>query len=281
MQALEAPKHKKSLPKYLTLEQSIDLLQAVDGPDKERDYCILTLFLNCGMRLSELVGINLTDIRHQSSCIRIVGKGDKERIVYLNPACWRRSIDIWAVRPKDGVKDKTTLFISRQHKRISPKTVQHIVKKYLGAIDLGGPGYSVHKLRHTAATLMYQHGDVGYSGLKGHPGAMKTWALRKSTTTYPANRWKRPLTPILLLKSNPVRTQNPAETNAENTESEKRKGFIRIRKKQKPLRRKEGSLPLFPAQGVFRLSLFSSYNKNLLINIFTSRPLCGVPSSPS
>lgn len=166
IQIMESPKHKKSLPKYLTLEQSIDLLNAVDGPDKERDYCILILFLNCGMRLSELVGINLTDVRHQASCIRIVGKGDKERIIYLNEACLDAIDRYLAVRPHDGLIDKDALFISRQHKRISPKTVQHIVKKYLGAIDLGGPGYSVHKLRHTAATLMYQHGDVDIRVLK-------------------------------------------------------------------------------------------------------------------
>lgn len=166
IQVMESPKHKKALPKYLTLEQSIDLLNSVDGPDKERDYCILTLFLNCGMRLSELVGINVTDVRHQASCIRIVGKGDKERIIYLNEACIDAIDRYLAVRPKDGLKDKEALFISRQHKRISPKTVQYIVKKYLGAIDLSGQGYSVHKLRHTAATLMYQHGDVDIRVLK-------------------------------------------------------------------------------------------------------------------
>lgn len=94
------------MPKYLTLEQSIDLLNSVDGPDKERDYCILTLFLNCGMRLSELVGINVTDVRHQASCIRIVGKGDKERIIYLNEACIDAIDRYLAVRPKDGLKDK-------------------------------------------------------------------------------------------------------------------------------------------------------------------------------
>ena len=160
VQVMESPNRKKSLPKYLTLEQSINLLESVEGPDKERDYCILTLFLNCGMRLSELVGINVTDVRHQASCIRIIGKGDKERIIYLNEACLDAIDRYLVVRPKDGLKDRDALFISRQHKRISPKTVQHIVKKYLGAIDLDGQGYSVHKLRHTAATLMYQHGDV-------------------------------------------------------------------------------------------------------------------------
>lgn len=166
LEQLEAPKQKKSLPKYLTLEQSIELLNAVDGDYKERDYCILTLFLNCGMRLSELVGINVSDIKNNASVIRIVGKGNKERIVYLNDAC-RDSIERYMeVRPKEGLYDKNALFISRQKKRISPKTVQYLVKKYLKDIDLGGSGYSVHKLRHTAATLMYQYGNVDIRVLK-------------------------------------------------------------------------------------------------------------------
>lgn len=157
---LQAPKTKKSLPHYLSLEQSIELLNAVDGPDKERDYCMLTLFLNCGMRLSELVGINLNDIITNNSTIRILGKGNKERIVYLNQACLDAIAAYLRVRPVDGVIDKTALFLSSRKQRISPKTVQFIVKKYLNKIGLSGPGYSVHKLRHTAATLMYQHGDV-------------------------------------------------------------------------------------------------------------------------
>lgn len=166
LQQLESPKLKKSLPKYLTLEQSIELLNTIDGPNKERDYCIITLFLNCGMRLSELVGINLTDIRKDSSVVRITGKGNKERIVYLNDACKAAIQQYLAVRPREGLKDRNALFISKQRKRISPKTVQYIVKKYLAEIDLKGGGYSVHKLRHTAATLMYQHGNVDIRVLK-------------------------------------------------------------------------------------------------------------------
>ncbi len=157
---LQPPKARKTLPHFLTLEQSIELLNAVDGDDKERDYCILTLFLNCGMRLSELVGINMTDVIRNNNTIRILGKGNKERIVYLNQACLDAIEAYLRVRPVDGVVDKNALFLSRLKKRISPKTVQFIVKKYLDKIGLNGPGYSVHKLRHTAATLMYQHGDV-------------------------------------------------------------------------------------------------------------------------
>ena len=163
---LETPKIKKSLPKYLTLEQSLELLSKVDGKTKERDYCILILFLNCGMRLSELVGLNLTDIHFGDSTVNITGKGNKERIVYLNDACIDALQRYLAVRPREGISEKNALFISGQRKRISPKTVQYIVKKYLAMIDLGGPGYSVHKLRHTAATLMYQHGHVDIRVLK-------------------------------------------------------------------------------------------------------------------
>lgn len=162
---LETPKRKKSLPKYLTLEQSIELLNAVDGKQKERDYCILTLFLNCGMRLSELVGLNVTDIRPDATA-RILGKGNKERIIYLNQACVRAIEDYLRVRPVDNVKDRNALFISNQLKRMSPKTVQALVYKYLEKIGLDSQGYSCHKLRHTAATLMYQHGNVDIRVLK-------------------------------------------------------------------------------------------------------------------
>ncbi|MGN0517562.1 MAG: tyrosine recombinase XerC [Acutalibacteraceae bacterium] len=168
MADLEMPKTKKSLPKYLTLEQSIELLNAVDGPYKERDYCILTLFLNCGMRLSELVSLNLSDIKSNDTenAITITGKGNKQRIVYLNDACVSAINDYLKVRPVDGVKDKNALFLSRLNKRISNKTVQSLVYKYLDKIGLNSAGYSVHKLRHTAATLMYQYGDVDIRVLK-------------------------------------------------------------------------------------------------------------------
>lgn len=157
---LTPPKAKKALPHFLSLEQSVELLNAVEGPDQERDRCMLTLFLNCGMRLSELVGINISDVLRNNNTLRILGKGNKERIVYLNSACLEAIDDYLAVRPKDGVIDRNALFLSSRKQRISPKTVQYIVKKYLDKIGLSGPGYSVHKLRHTAATLMYRYGDV-------------------------------------------------------------------------------------------------------------------------
>lgn len=162
---LDMPKKKSALPKFLTLEQSIDLLNCVNGPYKERDYCILTLFLNCGMRLSELVGINLSDIKSDKT-LRLTGKGNKERIVYLNDACLNAIEQYLNVRPRINLKDRNALFISKFNKRISPKTVQYIVKKYLARIELDQQGYSVHKLRHTAATLMYQHGEVDIRILK-------------------------------------------------------------------------------------------------------------------
>ena len=164
---LEAPKIKSALPRHLTLEDSMELLSSVDGPNRERDYCILTLFLNCGMRLSELCGLNLSDIRPDGT-MRLLGKGNKERIVYLNDACTAAIAAYLHVRPNDGVKyeDKNALFISRNRRRISNKTVQHLVKGYLEKAGLGGQGFSTHKLRHTAATLMYQHGNVDIRVLK-------------------------------------------------------------------------------------------------------------------
>lgn len=162
---LEMPKKKKALPKYLTLEQSIELLNAIEGPYKERDYAIITLFLNCGLRVSEMAGLNYMDIRNDNT-MRVVGKGNKERVIYLNSACISAVKDYMKVRPVDGVKDKNALFISRNNRRMSVKTIQSMVYKYLEKIGLNAQGYSCHKLRHTAATLMYQHGGVDVRVLK-------------------------------------------------------------------------------------------------------------------
>jgi site-specific recombinase XerD len=164
---LETPKVKQSLPKHLTLEDSLELLNSVEGPYKERDYCILTLFLNCGLRLAELCALNLSSISGDGT-LTVVGKGNKERMVYLNSACLEAISKYLPVRHNEGVpaSDKNALFISRNKRRISPKTVQHIVKTYLEKSGLGDMGYSTHKLRHTAATLMYQHGNVDIRVLK-------------------------------------------------------------------------------------------------------------------
>lgn len=165
LEDLEMPKKQKKLPKYLTLEQSMELLNSVEGDYKERDYAILTLFLNCGLRVSEMAGLNYTDIRTDNT-IRVVGKGNKERVIYLNKACVNALSDYMKIRPVDGVKDKKALFISRNHNRMSVKTIQAMVYKYLAKIGLDAQGYSCHKLRHTAATLMYQYGDVDVRVLK-------------------------------------------------------------------------------------------------------------------
>ena len=164
---LESPKVKQSLPKHLTLENSLDLLNAVDGANERRDYCIITLFLNCGLRLSELCGLNLSDIS-SDGIITVTGKGNKERSVYLNDSCKTAIKRYLEVRPNEGIPatERKALFISRNHRRLSPKTVHHIVKTTLEKAGLGGQGFSTHKLRHTAATLMYQHGNVDIRVLK-------------------------------------------------------------------------------------------------------------------
>ena len=169
---IEAPKKKQSLPKFLSVEESLALLNAVESDTtskfKERDYLIITLFLNCGMRLSELVGINLNDIDRELRSLRVIGKGNKERIVYLNDACRDALRKYLEVRRTDKYKklNSNALFISKQYNRISNKTVQWLVYKYLSLAGLDYKHYSTHKLRHTAATLMYQTGKVDVRVLK-------------------------------------------------------------------------------------------------------------------
>ncbi len=171
---IDSPSVKRKLPKFLSLEEAGDLLDSVDmtDPNGERDYCILTLFLNCGMRLSELVGINLSDLSHDLSRLTVTGKGSKQRTIYLNDAC-RDAINTYIVaRGRNAtahggtIKDKNALFLSNRNTRISNKTVQWTVNKYLDKSGLSGKGYSVHKLRHTAATLMYEQGGVDVRVLK-------------------------------------------------------------------------------------------------------------------
>ena len=165
VEELDTPRPRKSLPKHMTLEESIELLDTVDGPNARRDYCMLTLFLNCGLRLAELCALNVADIRPDRS-MRVIGKGNKERIVYLNDACVSALDDYLAVRPHESLRDANALFVSRNRRRISRPTVQKIVYANLEKSGLGGLGLSVHKLRHTAATLMYQHGHVDIRVLK-------------------------------------------------------------------------------------------------------------------
>ena len=153
---LEYPKLRKSLPKYLTLEQSAALLQAVSGPNEKRDYAILMLFLNCGIRRSELVGLNITDVYEDR--IRVVGKGNKERFVYFGAAC-RKAIDAYLVeRNQKVLSDNRALFGSRDGNRISVSAVHRLVKKALLQAGLDSMQFSAHKLRHTAATMMLSGG---------------------------------------------------------------------------------------------------------------------------
>ena len=176
---LESPKIHSRNPVYLSLEQSKKLLQVVDGQNKERDYCILILFLNCGMRLSELVGINVSKIKNDT--LSIIGKGNKERTVYLNSICMKAIENYLPCRKEqvDSVskEDRDALFLSRNNRRISKRTVEVMVKKYIKKANLDSDKYTPHKLRHTAATLMYKYGNVDIRSLQqilGHESVSTT-----------------------------------------------------------------------------------------------------------
>ncbi len=181
-QNLETPKLDKRMPKYLTLDDSKKLLDVAgneDNRNNQRDYAITTLFLNCGMRLSELVNINIKDIQFDECKMTVIGKGNKERTIYLNNACMRAISDYLEVRPKEGInfKSKDALFLSERRERISNRTVQYIIKKELRFAGLDTNKFSVHKLRHTAATLMYQYGKVDIRALQellGHASISTT-----------------------------------------------------------------------------------------------------------
>ncbi|MCT8975463.1 tyrosine recombinase XerC [Clostridium sp. CX1] len=174
---LESPKISKRNPTYLTLDESKSLLKAIEGKNKERDYCMITLFLNCGLRLSELCGINISNIK--KDILTVVGKGNKERTVYLNNACIKAIDNYLIVRHKniDKIIDKDALFISKNNTRISKRSVEVMLKKYLSAAGLDTDKYTPHKLRHTAATLMYKYGNVDIRSLQqilGHENVSTT-----------------------------------------------------------------------------------------------------------
>jgi len=172
---LESPKINSRHPIYLTLEESKQLLASIDGENKERDYAIITLFLNCGLRLSELISIDINKINND--ILTVIGKGSKERTVYLNKACIDAINNYLKVRPVDDVEDKNALFLSERKRRISKRTVQYLVKKYIGVSNLDMEKYSPHKLRHTAATLMYKYGKVDIRSLQqilGHENISTT-----------------------------------------------------------------------------------------------------------
>ncbi len=172
---LESPKINSRHPIYLTLEESKQLLASIDGENKERDYAIITLFLNCGLRLSELISIDINKINND--ILTVIGKGSKERTVYLNKACIDAINNYLKVRPVDDVEDKNALFLSERKRRISKRTVQYLVKKYIGISNLDMEKYSPHKLRHTAATLMYKYGKVDIRSIQqilGHENISTT-----------------------------------------------------------------------------------------------------------
>ena len=173
---LELPKVKNKLPKYLSLDESLQLLRNIESKNKERDYCMITLFLNCGMRLSELVGLNLNDYSKDNRTLRLFGKGSKERIVYLNDACIDALNSYLSVRPTNS-RDPDAIFLSQARKRIDKRRVQQIVEEMLKRAGLNNLGITTHKLRHTAATLMYQYGGVDPLVLKevlGHKSIATT-----------------------------------------------------------------------------------------------------------
>jgi site-specific recombinase XerD len=177
---LESPKIYSRNPVHLSLTESKDLLKVVDGENKERDYCILMIFLNCGLRLSELVGIDISKIKDDT--LSIIGKGNKERTVYLNDACLmaiKNYLPVRNLRVENVCSDtdKDALFLSRKNKRISKRTVEVLVKKYVKKANLDSDKYTPHKLRHTAATLMYKYGNVDIRSLQqilGHESVSTT-----------------------------------------------------------------------------------------------------------
>ena len=190
-QDLETPKLEKRMPKYLSLEQSQKLLKVSDDENSDdennrnykRDFAITTLFLNCGLRLSELVGININDIDFDENKMTVIGKGNKERVIYLNKSCINAIKDYLSSRPspslikRDSKSSDKALFLSEQKRRISNRTVQLIITKELKLAGLGSKNLSVHKLRHTAATLMYQYGNVDIRALQellGHQSISTT-----------------------------------------------------------------------------------------------------------
>ncbi|MDU1414489.1 MAG: tyrosine recombinase XerC [Clostridium sp.] len=178
---LESPKLGKRSPVYLTLDESRDLLSAANNRDKNspRDLCIITLFLNCGMRLSELCSINLSNIKGDT--LTVIGKGDKERTIYLNKASLKAINKYLVVRNEIADKvypeDKEALFISGKYRRINKRTVERIVKKYVNLAGLDDDKYTPHKLRHTSATLLHKHGGVDVKTLQeilGHENVSTT-----------------------------------------------------------------------------------------------------------
>ena len=223
MDDIEMPAQKKRLPKYLSLAESLSLLNNIQSDFYERDYCIITLFLNCGMRLTELVGINVSDMKDDT--LRVIGKGNKERIIYLNKAS-KASIDalLLELNRMTNLKDKQALFVSkRTGKRLSGRRIQQIVTDCLQTAGLSGKGYSVHKLRHTAATLMYQHGHVDMLALKeilGHANVSTTQIYTHLDTRQLKDAAaSSPLANVHSSPQKPLKDEKPESTESEDVEN--------------------------------------------------------------
>ena len=223
-QNLETPKLNKRLPRYLTLEDSQKLLNASfnneNDKNKERDFAIITLFLNCGMRLSELVGINISDIKFDDMKLTVIGKGNKERTIYLNKACVDAINAYLKVRPtnpkKDSKNSDKALFLSSYRQRISKRTVENVVDRELLNAGLDTTKYSTHKLRHTAATLMYKYGQVDIRALQellGHESISTT-----EIYTHVDNDQVRSA-----VESNPLSTFKADDDNAKKTDDNAKK----------------------------------------------------------
>lgn len=210
---LETPKLKKSLPKYLTLEQSIELLTHIETNFTERDFCIITLFLNCGMRVSELCSINIQDIKDNR--LKLLGKGNKERIVYLNESCLNAIENYLKVLNSGNIikrVDKDALFLNRFGKRISTRGVEQIVEQCLKKAGLDGLGISPHKLRHTAATLLYQDAGVDIRVLKdilGHESLATTEIYTHISNKQIEDAAKK--SPLANIKQPKKKTREPIE----------------------------------------------------------------------
>lgn len=214
MLELEVPSTKRSLPKYLTLEQCYELLKNVSGDYQERDFCMIILFLNCGIRLSELVGLNIKDIGQEQ--MRVLGKGNKERMVYLNDAC-KEALSVYLEYRNNHTINplhKQALFLTKNGKRIGTRRVEQIIDEHIKAAGLEGYGFSVHKLRHTAATIMYQNGNVDIRVLQsilGHANLGTT-----EIYTHISNEQMRQAmhsTPLAKTKPHPKKTATDDEDN--------------------------------------------------------------------
>ena len=203
-QNLDTPKLKKRLPKYLSLEQSIELLKVIDGKFKQRDLAMFMLFLTCGLRLSELVGIDIRNVDLSKKTLKVVGKGNKERIVFLNDLCVETIKKYLEVRPADGLTgdDRNALFISSKNKRITGRSVEMLAKKYFELAGIDSSVYTPHKLRHTAATIMYRDGNVDVRTLQkilGHESLSTTQIYTHVSDDFMENAAKKnPLAKINL-----------------------------------------------------------------------------------